>query len=635
MVSIKLIDYSEWSSYYESKGDEYDLKQAILESNQLILEQSLSKKTVASLIEKIKKSDSDKVKQAKGWDDMMSWFEAEGPTGKVTRTSGKKKGTSYKPEFTGNKETLVKSLTYWSGDLGGKVTAGKNTKPPRLLKGWLDLAEGEIYSKWLKAAKKYKGDKPYHSDLVRFTSAVPESEVRDYLQKCMDSMNDNIKNGRALRSGIKGKTQGVRYGCSTEPSDNFNFKDDSKYTYLGAGPYNVEVSDKLETYDLKRITKWLNSYFGKPSNVRTEEDGKKVRNEDGKYLITEEGKANAANKRKGTLDALKGTKYFTQKAVGITDFDKRKMLSTIVSASEKRGISITLAKNIVIKPSNAVTKEKTEKVPGESKSFVTFDNFSFPNTSDPVKFARESMVMYAADSNTANQGMKEKLKAALISEINKIKEDGGKILSFNAQIVSSTSVIPSRYLGNGKIGTTRQYSYDNNITLAKDRALDMKGKLNAALADPVISKMLEGITANIQITETPNNPGTVESGGFATKEDAIKFYEDLKKKNGGRASGDPNWKTIRAKKYAPQRHSGIAFQAKVKYTETVETEREITTEEVIGDWIIKIYFPRTSSYKKKRSSGSGGKKWRIDWFPKGGRPGGGGHSVKDLCAAYG
>jgi hypothetical protein len=633
-----ILKFKEWkSSFEESKGN-YDVNALINESIQrketFILEQKSkdTKSSIQELVVKAKETDSKKVKAQSSYEAVMNWFAVPGPSGKVTY--GKKGNKRFKPELKTTLDRMKKSMTYWNGDLSSKVTNGNDTKPSKLIDKWLEEDIIKFLHKDNNNRVKKTG-RPMYLDKdktikIDYTDYLKDDKTNDriakVLKKIQNAIDSNIKSGKQVRTMSQygdnktGGSNGVVYYSRRKKNGEWWDDETGKETkvYLNAVPFSKSPDDfyKQGSYNFKagNLYKWLIDMVG------TYEGGK---------FIPADG-----TKLAEVLNKMSDNKYLFQKAVGINEFDKIKMLDKIWKKAisvqtkypdgkydaAKANERIQTASKIEFTPKNAVETKTKEKIKGDPIIDKRTEDFTWPDIEDPVKLQQAGAILYKPDSITEATNIQGSMTSVLKNKIAQIEADGGKITGVEAGVFSSTSVVPSFY--NGIKG--QRATYENNIPLAKARANDMLTKLKGALGATGLLK-----TAKIEVKEMPNNPGE----HFKTFEEAKTKYEEL---TNGRTKALPHDDPNRLKYFAPQRFSLVQFTLFVTYTTEEPTEKEITTVDVVGDWASSISFSYKpsggSSTRRRRNK----RKWRINLFPKGGGSPDWSHcSVKDLCAAYG
>lgn len=609
--------FESFSEFVHFLGGSYTSEDSILEG---------IKNDLEKLVKSIRESEDKSVKSQAVYEPTMDWFQY----------SGNPPGRSKDAEnIISTEEDMYQSMMYWQGDLTKKLESSSNldelikelepwTKSEKVKDNleWVYRKVGARNSKMsqrLNCPEYYdpknniKFNRPWivdkgDADLIHQSAADLISKRVTELKQILADM---LKSGKTPGAPVdpSDKKSNLKYNISlVEWGKNPNGLDLFGERSIGAVPFGPPIKGKGNPWEFRNM------------NIKSEIDP--TRRKWGYWL----GTICTDSAFEELKSKLSSPKYIVAKSVPITDSDRIKILNTIKEKSEKGG-NVEDATYIVIKPAKAIeTRSKTTK-PGEDKVTTTVEelNYAFPfskaKSDDPAeKASAEEMAitMFDNDSAIIKDNIKSQLSLGIDDMISEIKKLG-ELVSLEYKTIASTSDEPSAYIRPNKKGTTT--SSEANIPLAEDRAAAIETAFLALAKEKGIDPAkIEKGTALLY----PNNT----LGGTAVYSEK----KNMRAKLGGTPAQDAEYKKL----FAQPKFSGIAFKAKINVVkEEIEpTEETVEDYDVKGEWGVSIGWRKKS---KNKSSSSSKYRGKIDWnriFPDMGS-GGGGSSVKELCAAYG
>jgi len=584
------------------------------------------KDDLEKLVKSIRESEDKSVKSQTVYEPTMDWFQYLGNPPDRSKDA---------ENIISTEEDMYQSMMYWQGDLTKKLESSSNldelikelepwTKSEKV-KDNLEWVYKRVGSRNSKMGQKLNCPEYYDpKNNIKFNRPwiVDKGDANLIHQSAAGLISKRVTELKQILADMlkSGKTP----GAPVDPSD----KESKKYAInlvdwgenpngllfgersIGAVPFSVPLKGKKNPWEFRRM------------NTKSEIDP--IRRKWGYWLgtiCTDQAFEELKNK-------LSSPKYIVAKSVPITDSDRIKILNTIKEKSEKYDKKVEDATYIKIKPAKAIESRSKTTKPGEDKVTTRVEelNYAFPfskaKSDDPAeKASAEEMAitMFDNDSAIIKDNIKSQLSLGIDDMISEIKKLG-ELVSLEYKTIASTSDEPSAYIRPNKKGTT--ISPEANIPLAEDRAAAIETAFLALAKEKGINPTkIEKGTAVLY----PNN----------TLRGSVVYSEkkNMRANFGGTSAQDAEYKKL----FAQPKFSGIAFEAKINVVEEdIEpTEETVEDYDVKGEWRVSIGWKKKS--KNKRSSSSYKYRRKIDWnriFPDMGS-GGGGSSVKDLCAAYG
>ena len=487
-----------------------------------------------------------------------------------------------KGRMTMDKEKVQTSMQYWTGDLSSKLG-----NQPGLIDKCLSLLSDPKKVKNLKKqmAKASQSSRSLKWDTEKITSAA--TQLKEEFEKLHSS-------GKKIDG--KDEESGLNYALNTSKPG------DPKATrYLGILPLYLK-EDYYKGKDLSKSKEnQMNAWY-----MKLEKEGVD-----------------------SFISILNDSKYQSTKVVDLTDEFKIKILDKVQERSEKAKKKIEDALKLYITPEKATETKTPSKITTAGEPTVTTEtgSFAFPYAKGNEQMA---MTYFKDDLAELRDDMAGQMVQAINDFVKSIRDQGSEITKFSYKIIASTSNVPSQYGGGGKL--TGSWSPDNNKILVQDRAKVLEQEIKQAISE----NGLDAISTAAAPVLTPNNT----LGG---KADWSKLRDKYKLKvnpDGTRtrvdSSGNDTTSEYEAL-FGPARHSGAMFEIEYTKSTVTPTEDEIETLEVttVGDWRVYISWskpPKRGGRDIGKNIGNKRIGFRIGGFFD---SGGGGHSVGDLCAAYG
>lgn len=179
----------------------------------------------------------------------------------------------------------------------------------------------------------------------------------------------------------------------------------------------------------------------------------------------------------------------------IVDADKIKLIAAAVAQAAAAGKKIKGSDHIVIAPKTEIDSIQRELITLEAtQGQEVATSFTWPSIDAPNpelnNFFGDNMYIVSADQ-------KAKFATLLKTAVDSLKAQGLTLTSIGYNAGSSTSAVPTAYIGQGKVGKT--YSPDNNKVLVTDRLASIEGALLEAIEN-------NPDTANLPIRKLPSDP---------------------------------------------------------------------------------------------------------------------------------
>lgn len=363
--------------------------------------------TIKDLIEKIKESDSEEIKSQEAYEEVMGWFENEGP----------RKGRA-----SIDKESMIESLKYWLGDLSEKTSESFERDQISIGK----LKDKGNVERILKACDKATES----SDFSKFDV--------DLIIKSAEEIEKKIgvlrKNG--VQIGAKDNSTGSTYSTRTSA------KEDPQY--LGIIPFSgSEDKNPNPRYDGKDISSMNAKVF---------------------KIWYESLKKNGVVSK---IDILENKKYQTVKASVMGKEEKIKILKGIQEKADKKNKDILDSLQIKWRNKNIKQEYREEESIIPLEPLVKTSTLSFPDSGEKAMiFFTEDK----ASISDIPEEFKAFLKGALKEIKGSLEKEGAEITSVKIRAVSSTSKVPSGYISKtGKKGN--EGLVEDRIQAVKDLTL--------------------------------------------------------------------------------------------------------------------------------------------------------------------
>lgn len=515
---------------------------------------------ISALIEKAKTSDPDQIKSHPAYEPMLSWFGRPGPT---------------KGRMDMDKDLVLKSMQYWTGDLSQKTGSGAEELEARIAT-LTDAGQVEKIKKMLPKIVGTTTSLQYDTNLI--TSSA---------QKIKDALDALHKSGKRISSKFS-------------PSTSSNLT--ATTNHLGIMPWRNEDSYKLKDIEGARAKEFMNWYDSlKKGGVEP--------------IITK----------------INDPKHHTVKSAALDNDMKLKILNKIQEKSQKVKRPIDEALRLYFQTTGYLTTTTTTKpgTPAEAPApKVTTMSFAFPYKKGNEEMAK---TYFKDDMAELRDGMAGQMVNSINEIVKSLKAQGAKITKFSYRIIASTSNVPSYYLPGNK--RAAQSSTENNKTLVADRAKVLEAEIKQAIESNGLTEISETVPALL----TPNNTLDGKADWNKVKDQyQLKTKADGTK---GRVNAQGQDTTAAYESlFGPARHSGAAFEIEYTITETrpevpeAKPETETTT---IGNWTVNISWHKDTidfSFDKRTFQRIG---YKIGKSIRQIGTGSGGNSVGDLCAAYG
>jgi hypothetical protein len=608
--------------------DQFDrIKKNVLSFKELF-EQSVddlpkgSKKDLEDLVDLAVEKDKKEVKDAAKdpsfavtpWDAITDWMSAEGNPTKWTRggkleelpEAWQNKFKNRKPTIDRN--TMIKCMEYWNGKMGKALGKEKNAidyleklADPAFIKKIIDVSwkKADGYPKEGTKINLWGDDFTYPKDIT-FDKKIIEEKAKILLEKAKEIFDQSGKLVRVKNLGI---TDNDKECLGLFPKTSFNLEmtpeQKSKYEEKGRDAYENAIS----TYARKQTSNFWMWY----SIISNEDKFKKLlaRLEDPKYIQTTFLKITDADK----INIIKGIYSEAQEK-----FAKTKSISPLEGIYGASCIKWWPKKAVESMPKEVIQSEGGGQTPEVEKIW----DFAWPYAQKDGE--NLAMTYFKNDSATIEDGRDKDVDNAVKEIMDKIKSDKGELLKLTYRIVASTSDEPSKYQQNGVIGG--EWLPKNNEYLVVARAKTIENALNKAITTYSIPK--EKVIKDDEVLRANNT-----LGGTAV-------YEKMKSMRSGTEQQKADYKKL----FAQPKHSGILFNIEYLTKDSGETppdEEVVQPYSVSGEWVYEIKWSGMGSSRKRRRTRSRKPIKGINWgklFPD--IPaGGGGSSVRDLCAAYG
>mgnify|MGYP007071563936 CR=1 FL=1 len=394
----------------------YTFREFVFEAYSALIE-GKDTETIKDLVAKIKESDSDEVKSQEAYEEVMGWFENEGP----------KKGQA----LIGT-ESMIESLKYWLGDLSGETSASFERDQISIGK----LKDKANVDKVLKACDKAAETSEFTKfDIGLITKAAEAIEKK---------IGELRKNG--VQIGAKDPSTGSSYKTRTSSTGDPQ--------YLGIIPFSG-------TEDKKPNPKY---------------EGKDIKSGNAKVfkIWYESLKKNGIESK---IDILNNKKYWIAKATVMEVEDKIKILEGIQEKAEKKNKDISDALKIEWMNKNIKQKYKEGESIIPLESLEKTSTLSFPESGEKaMTFFPEDKASVA----DIPEDFKTSLKSSLKELKDSLEKEGAEITSIKIQAISSTSKVPSGYTsktgkkGNeGLVEDRIQAVKDLTLSLLKENGMDV------------------------------------------------------------------------------------------------------------------------------------------------------------------
>ena len=355
----RILNFDKWLSINESKissDNSFKEWKKVFES---------TSGDIDALVAQARENDSDAVKSTPGYDEVMNWFDNEGPA----------KGKAIIDE-----ESILKSLRYWNGDLSDKTS----DKSKRAIEACELLSNEDTVNKLMKKLQSASGTSKYLSyDIKLITDAASKLKVK------FEELNKAGKEVGQQMSDKDKRRYDVQTALNTE-----------KYPFrLGILPWAISTSEGLDEYkgkdilsgNAKQFTKWYDTL-----------------KKDGVDSL---------------IKYLNDNKYVRSKAVGIEDDDKINILKKYVATAAKRKKNIEDALAIKLYPASAKNTVTSGSETDVTENPTEYAEFKFPMNTDIAKtfFGDDEVKIDGKFSNSISEfvsGIKAQLpEGAKVTEV--------------------------------------------------------------------------------------------------------------------------------------------------------------------------------------------------------------------------
>jgi hypothetical protein len=363
--------------------------------------------TIKDLVSKIRESDSEEIKSQEGYEEVMKWFENEGPE---------------KGQALIDTESMVKSLKYWLGDLSEETSA--SFERDQISIGKLkDKANVERVLKACDKATESSDFTKFDLDLITKSAEAIEKKIGDLR-----------KNG--VQIGAKEPSTGASYKTRTSATGDPQ--------YLGIIPFSgTEDKKPSQKYEGKGI-KSINAKVFKIWYESLKKDG----------VVSK-------------TDSLDNKKYWLAKATVMEVKDKIKILEGIQEKAEKENKNISDALKIEWKNKNVKQEYEEGETITPLEPLEKTSTLSFPESGEKaMTFFPEDK----ASLSDIPEDFKTSLKSSIKELKDSLEKEGAEITSVKIQAISSTSKVPSGYTSKtGKKGN--EGLVEDRIQAVKDLTL--------------------------------------------------------------------------------------------------------------------------------------------------------------------
>jgi len=476
---------------------------------------------LVDLVKQARENDSDAVKSNSAYDKVMSWMERGGP--KEGKTSMKE-------------ESLIKQMKYWNGDLSSKVRVSPSGKNVEL--ALAELLDDKNIEKIISNAGKAAGR------AGSYGSKMDRGLIKSSVEKLLNEFKSLHKSGR-------------QFGGKNEDGYNWlvysHSKKDAPSTFLGIIPFRASEENIKKEYQGKDL------------------DGGKAKSFENWYNSLKDGGVDKL------IEYLKNKKYTKAVAVGMSDFDKIKILEGYKDKATRTKNDISNALKISWRQSGVKQEEETTtvEVPGEPVVVKSGPVFFPANEKVAKAFFRD-------DKAELTPGYETSIKDAIMEMKNSIPK-GAEITKLEFTTVASTSVVPSDFNGDGK------WTKEENEPLVRARAAKVSELAKAGFEAAGIADKAVEIPAKL----VPNNNGGGESALWGDEQRAK--YSLAKRKS------DPAVRAAYESIYGPYKYSGVIIELEYKLTTPTTETREDFKENVTGEWTSYItWYKQSTGDKIKR-----------------------------------
>ena len=259
----------------------------------------------------------------------------------------------------------------------------------------------------------------------------------------------------------------------------------------------------------------------------------------------------------------------------IVDADKIKLIAAAVAQAAAARKKIKGADHIVIAPKTEIDSIQRElQTLDATQGQEVATSFTWPSIDTPNpelnNFFGDNLYIVSADQ-------KAKFATLLKTAVDSLKAQGLTLNSIGYNAGSSTSAVPTAYIGQGKVG--KNYSDLNNVTLVNDRLASIDGSLLEAIKN-------NPDTANLPVERLTSPESGRPNQGPVWNNDARTKYP-LDKRDPKSPTYDATVANEYNSIYGKHRFSFGAFTINGTKVPPTEPDKKITYS-AIGNWGIKL-----------------------------------------------